>query len=75
MPCDRLETAHYIHRQSALVVRSFFRIAAAVGNDVIVGCDAHRPDFLSDVTTQKTVRAFAEDLGCHIVDTVTLRRI
>ncbi len=54
---------------------SFFRIAAAVGNDVIVGCDAHRPDFLSDVTTQKTVRAFAEDLGCHIVDTVTLRRI
>jgi histidinol-phosphatase (PHP family) len=54
---------------------SFYRIAAAVGNDVVVGCDAHTPAFLSDVAGQNATRAFAEDLGCHIVDTVTLRRI
>ncbi len=53
----------------------FFRIAAEVGNDVVVGCDAHRPDFLSDVEGQNATRAFAERLGCHILDTVPFRRI
>ncbi|MBQ4064511.1 MAG: histidinol-phosphatase [Clostridia bacterium] len=53
----------------------FFRIAAEVGNDVIVGCDAHCPAFLSDIEGQNGTRAFAEHLGCRIIETVPFRKI
>ncbi|MBQ4064870.1 MAG: histidinol phosphate phosphatase, partial [Clostridia bacterium] len=54
---------------------SFYRIVAETGNDVIVGCDAHTPSFLSDVEGQNATRAFAESLGCHIIETVPFCKI
>ena len=51
----------------------FYRIAAAVGNDVIVGCDAHHPSHLLKTEALSRARALAEDLGCKIVETVRLR--
>ena len=53
----------------------FFRIAAEVGNDVIVGCDAHNPAALLDIESQKKTRAFAEQLGCPILETVSFRKL
>lgn len=51
----------------------FYRIAAEVGNEVIVGCDAHDPAALMDLESQRNVRRFAEELGCRIIDTVSFR--
>ena len=51
----------------------FYRIAAEVGNEVIVGCDAHDPAALLDVESQCRVRRFAEELGCRMMDTVSFR--
>ena len=53
----------------------FFRIAGEVGNEVIVGCDAHHPTHLLKTEAQQQARAFAEDLGCKIIETVSLRRL
>ena len=53
----------------------FFHIAAEVGNDVIVGCDAHNPAALLDIESQKKTRAFAEQLGCPILETVSFRKL
>ena len=41
----------------------FFKIAKTVGNDVIVGCDAHTPSALSDTERQKKAFEFARGLG------------
>ena len=51
----------------------FFKIAAEVGNDVILGIDAHAPDRLLDVQTEERALAFLKDLGITTVDDVKLR--
>ena len=53
----------------------FYRIVAEVGNEVIVGCDAHAPAALSDLESQGRIRRFAEELGCRLIDTVPFRKI
>lgn len=52
----------------------FYRIAAEVGNDVIVGCDAHNPNALLDLNNQQKTRAFAEQFGLQVRDTVSFRK-
>lgn len=51
----------------------FYRIAAEVGNEIIVGCDAHHATDLLNVEAQHKTRAFAEALGCPILEIVSLR--
>ena len=46
----------------------FFKIAAGVGNDVIIGLDAHDPHFLNDTIMQKQFVRWLEKQGCHIID-------
>ncbi len=46
----------------------FMRIASDVGNKVIIGCDAHEPKYLSDISKQSAVRAYAESFGLEIID-------
>ena len=53
----------------------FYRIAAEVGNEIIVGCDAHHPDALLDLESQEKTRAFAEQFGCSVIETVPFRKI
>ena len=53
----------------------FYRIAAEVGNEFIVGCDAHKPAALLDVESQQKTRAFAERWGCRILETVPFRSL
>lgn len=52
----------------------FFKVASEVGNDLIVGCDAHNPAALLDFDSQRGIRAFAERFGT-VLDTVSLRPI
>ena len=44
----------------------FFRIAAEVGNDIVIGCDAHQPEALLNTDMQNKTREFAEKLGGDI---------
>ena len=41
----------------------FFKLAKQTGNDVIIGCDAHRSTELSNTEMQKKAYDFAEKLG------------
>ena len=52
----------------------FFKIASEVGNDLIVGCDAHTPVFLSDTASQNELIAFAKRFG-KVLETVEPRKI
>ena len=48
----------------------FMRIAARVGNAAIIGCDAHEPEYLSDLEKQRSTRAWAEKFGIKVIDTL-----
>ena len=52
----------------------FFEIASEVGNDLIVGCDAHTPVFLSDTASQNELLAFAKRFG-RVLENVAPRKI
>lgn len=53
----------------------FFKIAARVGNDIVIGCDAHCPQSLSDLKAQKAAEDFAAALGLKPIETVKLKKI
>lgn len=53
----------------------FWRIAAKVGNDVIIGCDAHSPDMLSDISMQKNAYEFATSFGLKPLEELQLKKI
>ncbi len=53
----------------------FYRIAAEVGNELVIGCDAHEPSALLDLEAQKKTREFAEKYGLNILETVELKKI
>lgn len=47
---------------------NFFEIASKVGNDVIIGCDAHWPQVLSSLKEQEDCVKFAKKYQLNIVD-------
>ena len=53
----------------------FYKIAAEVGNDVILGLDAHQPDRILEEHVLSTALALANKCGVHIIDDVPLRPI
>ena len=53
----------------------FFKIAAKVGNDVIIGCDAHSPDMLLNTEMQKNAYDFAISLGLKPLEELELKQI
>lgn len=55
--------------------REFFEIAKREGNDVIIGCDAHSPDSLSDITMQNSMEKFARTLGIVPLESLDLKKI
>lgn len=50
----------------------FFKIAGEVGNRVIIGCDAHRPDAVANADVYKDCKALADEYSLHLLDVVTL---
>lgn len=54
---------------------SFWEMAAEEGCDVILGCDAHAPEHLLKVNTEKKMLEMVEFLGLNLVEKVPLRNI
>ena len=55
--------------------RAFFQIAAEVGNEVILGCDAHDPGRVADPKEIEASLRFLEECGIHsVLDRLTLIR-
>ena len=52
----------------------FFNIAQKVGNKVIIGCDAHFPQALSDEGPMEKCRNFAEHYGLELIDRLDISR-
>lgn len=53
----------------------FWRLAKKVGNDVIIGCDAHFPELLLDTELIKSGYEYAESFGITPIETVEFRKI
>ncbi len=53
----------------------FWQIAAEEGCSVILGCDAHKPEALLNVSVEQKALHTIEDLGLNLVDKVELRKI
>lgn len=55
--------------------RRFWELAAEEGCQVVLGCDAHRPEALLDAAQERRARALAADLGLELLEDVPLKRI
>ena len=53
----------------------FWNIAAEIGNEVVLGSDAHKPWTVTDPESEEKVRTMAKGLGLKLLDTVPLRKI
>ncbi len=53
----------------------FFKIAAEVGNDIIFGADAHKPDHVCKPEIIEIAKGFASTLGLTPIDTPKLKKI
>lgn len=51
----------------------FWEMAAQEGCTVILGCDAHRPEDVTDPESEKTALKMVQTLGLKLLDTVSLR--
>lgn len=49
----------------------FMKIAQTVGNNAIIGCDAHYPDMLSDTYGMKKCQKLAEKYSLELVDYIS----
>jgi histidinol-phosphatase (PHP family) len=54
---------------------NFWRIAAEVGNDVILGCDAHKPDAVANTDDLKLAYDYASKFGFSPLERVKLNKI
>ena len=53
----------------------FFKIAREVGNEIVLGCDAHTPKSLSDIESQNALLDFANRLGLSPLSEISLRAV
>ena len=49
------------------------RIAAEMGCDAILGCDAHYPQMLTDTPVIERGRQYAERFGLHLIGELPIR--
>lgn len=52
----------------------FFEVAAEVGNEVILGADAHQPEVVYDAPSRAVAEGWVRELGLKLLDTVELRK-
>ncbi len=55
--------------------KRFFKVAKQVGNETIIGCDAHNPDVFLDAEARLKVQSFIEEIGLSPLETVEIRPI
>lgn len=53
----------------------FWAIAGAVGNDVVLGCDAHKPEDVSGGEAEQEALRMVKKYSLHLQQTVALRHI
>lgn len=53
----------------------FWRIAAGVGNDVVLGCDAHEPESVANPEILKKAYDFAAKFGLKPLERVKLHPV
>ena len=53
----------------------FWRIAAGVGNDVVLGCDAHEPESVANPEIRRKAYDFAEKFGLKPLERVKLHPV
>lgn len=53
----------------------FWEMAKDIGNDVVIGCDAHRPDYLNNTDLQNSTYDFARKLGIEPLKTIELHKV
>ncbi len=63
-----------LERERAYPTDRFFKIAADVGCDVIIGCDAHSPSSVAAPDTLAKAYALAERTGVRLIETPILRK-
>ena len=51
----------------------FWAIAGAVGNAVVLGCDAHRPEDVCDAASEQKALALAEKYSLRLLESLPLR--
>ncbi len=64
---------HGLVKKTHYPVDRFFRIVAEVGNEVILGLDAHSPEEIRDREPEEKLRTFLANIGITPVENVTLR--
>lgn len=64
---DRLRTVQYPHPE-------FWKIAAEVGNKVIIGVDAHDPEALKTNQYRDEAEKFLISIGANLIDTIRFLR-
>lgn len=55
--------------------RWFWEVAAEVGCDAILGCDAHSPQALNDPEAERNALTMVKELGLNLLETAQLRSI
>lgn len=50
--------------------KDVFRIAADCDCTIVLGSDAHRPEDVTDPTSEQTARGWVDELGLTLVETV-----
>lgn len=53
----------------------FWEIAKDVGNDAVIGCDAHWPEYLNHTSLQDEAYAFAKNLGITPLQKMNLKKV
>ena len=48
--------------------KTFFEIAAKVGNDIVLGVDAHAPDHFGNTEIENKALQMVKDLGLHLIE-------
>ena len=53
----------------------FWAIAGAVGNEVVLGSDAHRPEDVCDVSSERTALAIVKKYSLRLLESLPLREL
>lgn len=53
----------------------FWRVAARVGNQVVISRDAHAPEHIGNIQAERSALELADTLGLRVTDTIDLTRL
>lgn len=72
LECNMLGTGGFGNRHRHYPSDRFFKIAAEVGNEVIISCDAHEPEMLSNPEGYKICREILQKVGINPIEKLKL---